>query len=43
LTDPNSPRISMPMHLLQLTRGTQSRVVMRMKVKEIGIVSVFDT
>ena len=43
LTDPNSPRISMPMHLLQLTRGSQNRVVMRMKVKEIGIVSVFDT
>jgi hypothetical protein len=43
LSDPNTPRISLPMHLLQLTRAGKTRVVMQMKVKEIGIVSVFDT
>jgi hypothetical protein len=42
-TDPNSPNLSLPMHLVQLTRNDKTRVVMRMKVKEIGIVSVFDT
>ncbi len=41
--DPTSPRMSLPMQLLQLTRADKTRVVIRMKVKEIGIVSVFDT
>jgi hypothetical protein len=42
-SDGSSPNLMVPMQLVQLKRGERTRVVMRMKVNQTGIVSMFDS